>query len=59
MIADTATDFAESVVCLLTDDALYAKIQTQAQAIALENYTWPKHLEKLIALYHGHFDHHE
>ena len=53
MIADQAADFAESVIRLLTDDALYAKIQQEARTIALARYTWPPHLDRLLALYRG------
>lgn len=53
LIADKPSDFAGAVVRLLTDDKMYAKIQQQAQEIALENYSWPKHLEKMLVLYRG------
>lgn len=55
MIADNASDFAKSIIALLTDETLYNTVQKQAQSIALDNYTWPKHLETLLTLYRGVF----
>ncbi len=51
LIADNAHDFAEAIIRLLIDNDLYEKIQGQAREIALKHYTWPRHLEKLLALY--------
>jgi len=51
LIADNALDFAEAVIRLLIDNGLYERVQYEAQKIALEHYTWPRHIEKLLALY--------
>lgn len=58
LIADQAEEFAAAIVHLLTDQALYLCLQKRAQELALANYTWPKHLAKLLAIYQGHEIHH-
>ena len=51
MIADKADDFATSIIKLLTDEQLYKKIQENSRMIAIENYSWKKHIDKLLSIY--------
>jgi glycosyltransferase involved in cell wall biosynthesis len=51
LIADEPRYFAAAIVKLLTDDALNQKIATQAQAYAEENFTWERHLARLVEIY--------
>ncbi len=51
LIADSASDFAKSVINLLCDKTLYNKLQDNATEIATANYTWPVHVANLLKIY--------
>jgi glycosyltransferase involved in cell wall biosynthesis len=53
LVADDPTQFANSVVQLLTDEPLWRKIQVASTKIANENYTWPKVVGRLENFYLG------
>lgn len=50
-LADTATDFAEAVVTLLTDDAAHAETGAFAQLSVRKHYDWSALLPRLLAAY--------
>jgi glycosyltransferase involved in cell wall biosynthesis len=52
LIADTAEEFARSVVRLLGDPGLRRALATQARARVEERYDWPNIGRKLLALHH-------
>lgn len=51
LVADEPEDFAAAIVKLLTDDALNQRIAEQAHAYAEENFTWERHLARLVEIY--------
>lgn len=51
LIADQSEEFAEQVVMLLTNENLYEKIRKNCRELAIENFTWAKHIEKLENIY--------
>nr|MBF0223456.1 glycosyltransferase family 4 protein [Desulfobulbaceae bacterium] len=51
LIADQPQDFAKEVINLLTDQNLYENLQKNSYQLAIENFTWKKHIETLEAIY--------
>ena len=51
MIAEQATDFAEAMVKLFTDHALYTSMQQEARQIALAHYTWKAQFQEIDTIY--------
>ncbi len=51
MIADSALDFADAIIRMLTDKVLYAKIQANAKKIAMRHYTWNQYIPKIDEIY--------
>lgn len=51
LVADSPEDFALAIVRLLTDAELNRTIAAQAQAFAQANFTWERHLARLLEIY--------
>lgn len=53
ILADDAQGFACGVVRLLSDQALYEKLRANARQHALENFTWPGQIQRLLDIYYS------
>lgn len=53
LVADSANDFSNNIIRMLTDKALYSKIQANAKSIAQKHYTWGNHVKQLTKIYTG------
>lgn len=51
LVADEPENFAAAIITLLNDDALNQKIAAQAQAYAEGNFTWERHISRLLEIY--------
>ncbi|MGC9025004.1 MAG: glycosyltransferase family 4 protein, partial [Chloroflexia bacterium] len=50
LLADTPESFAEAVLALLRDRALWARLSAQGRALVAERYDWPQTLARFRAL---------
>lgn len=51
LIADDPDAFAQQIVRLLTDAALYESVRMQAKRVALEHFSWAPHIDHLEQIY--------